>query len=70
MLYFLVSLCSFPALPVIRAFYGSELFKTQSGNGNHRCTIFDDLTGWLIFSFVLSLMGQQGRSQVYGLQSG
>ena len=49
------------ALPVItRILMDLNLFKTKVGMVIIAAAIFDDLTGWLIFSFVLSLMGQQG----------
>jgi Kef-type K+ transport system membrane component KefB len=50
------------ALPVItRILMDLNLFKTKVGMIIVAAAIFDDLTGWLIFSFVLSLMGQQGE---------
>lgn len=49
------------ALPVItRILMDLNLFKTKVGMVIIAAAIFDDLTGWLIFSFVLSLMGQEG----------
>lgn len=49
------------ALPVItRILMDLNLFKTKIGMVIIAAAIFDDLTGWLIFSFVLSLMGQEG----------
>ena len=50
------------ALPVsTRILMDLNLFKTKVGMVIIAAAIFDDLTGWLIFSFVLSLMGQQGE---------
>jgi Kef-type K+ transport system membrane component KefB len=49
------------ALPVItRILMDLNLFKTKVGMVIIAAAIFDDLTGWLIFSFVLSLLGQEG----------
>ncbi|MES2396063.1 MAG: cation:proton antiporter [Bacteroidota bacterium] len=50
------------ALPVItRILMDLNLFKTKVGMVIIAAAIFDDLTGWIMFSFVLSLMGQQGE---------
>ncbi len=50
------------ALPVItRILMDLNLFKTKIGMVIIAAAIFDDLVGWLIFSFVLSMMGQQGE---------
>jgi Kef-type K+ transport system membrane component KefB len=50
------------ALPVItRILMDLGLFKTKVGMIIIAAAIFDDLTGWILFSFVLSLMGQQGE---------
>jgi Kef-type K+ transport system membrane component KefB len=50
------------ALPVItRILMDLNLFKTKIGMVIIAAAIFDDLTGWLIFSFVLSMMGQEGE---------
>jgi len=50
------------ALPVItRILMDLNLFKTKVGMVIIAAAIFDDLTGWLIFSFVLSLIGQEGE---------
>ena len=50
------------ALPVVtRILMDLNLFKTKIGMIIMAAAIFDDLTGWLLFSFVLSLMGQQGE---------
>lgn len=49
------------ALPVItRILMELDLFKTKVGMVIISAAIFDDLLGWLLFSFVLSIMGQQG----------
>lgn len=50
------------ALPVItRILMDLNIFKTKIGMIIIAAAIFDDLTGWLVFSFVLSLMGQEGE---------
>jgi len=50
------------ALPVItRILMDLNLFKTKIGMIIIAAAIFDDLTGWIMFSFVLSLMGQPGE---------
>ncbi len=50
------------ALPVItRILMELNLFKTKVGMVIISAAIFDDLTGWLMFSFVLSIIGQQGE---------
>ncbi|MES2140424.1 MAG: cation:proton antiporter [Bacteroidota bacterium] len=50
------------ALPVItRILMDLNLFKTKVGMVIIAAAIFDDLTGWIMFSLVLSLMGQQGE---------
>ncbi len=50
------------ALPVIiRIMMDLNLFKTKVGMVIIAAAIFDDLTGWIMFSFVLSLMGQEGE---------
>lgn len=50
------------ALPVItRILMDLNLFKTKVGMVIIAAAIFDDLTGWLTFSFILSLMGQEGE---------
>ncbi len=47
------------ALPVItRILMEMNLFKTKVGMIIISAAIFDDLTGWLLFSFVLSIIGQ------------
>ena len=49
------------ALPVItRILMEMDLFKTKVGMIIISAAIFDDLAGWLLFSFVLSIMGQNG----------
>jgi Kef-type K+ transport system membrane component KefB len=51
------------ALPVItRILMDLNLFKNKIGMIIIAAAIFDDLTGWLLFSFVLTLIGQQGES--------
>ncbi len=50
------------ALPVItRILMDLNLFKTKIGMVIIAAAIFVDLLGWIMFSFVLSLMGQQGE---------
>lgn len=59
------------ALPVItRILMDLNLFKTKIGMIIIAAAIFDDLTGWLIFSFVLSLMGQEGEITNIGFTIG
>ncbi len=51
------------ALPVItRILIDLNLFKTKVGTVIISAAIFDDLTGWLVFSLILSLLGQEGQS--------
>ncbi|MCC6690837.1 MAG: cation:proton antiporter, partial [Bacteroidia bacterium] len=48
------------ALPVItRILMDLNMFKTKVGMVIISAAIFSDLIGWLVFSFILSLMGQQ-----------
>lgn len=50
------------ALPVItRILMDLNLFKTKVGMVIIAAAIFVDLIGWIMFSFVLSLMGHQGE---------
>jgi Kef-type K+ transport system membrane component KefB len=50
------------ALPVItRILMDLNIFKTKVGMIIIAAAIFDDLFGWLLFSFVLSLMGHEGE---------
>lgn len=50
------------ALPVItRILMDLNIFKTKVGMIIIAAAIFDDLTGWLIFSLILSMMGQEGE---------
>ncbi len=50
------------AIPVIaRILMDLNLYKTQVGMTIMAAAIFDDLTGWLMFSLVLSMMGQEGE---------
>lgn len=59
------------ALPVItRILMDLNLFKTKVGMIIIAAAIFDDLTGWIIFSFVLSLMGQEGEITNIGFTIG
>lgn len=52
------------ALPVItRILMDLNIFKTKIGMIIIAAAIFDDLTGWLIFSLILSMLGQQGEVQ-------
>lgn len=51
------------ALPVItRILIDLNLFKTKVGTVIISAAIFDDLTGWLVFSLILSLLGQEGQA--------
>lgn len=59
------------ALPVItRILMDLNLFKTKIGMIIIAAAIFDDLTGWILFSFVLSLMGQEGEISSIGFTIG
>lgn len=59
------------ALPVItRILMDLNLFKTKIGMIIIAAAIFDDLTGWILFSFVLSLMGQEGEISNIGFTIG
>lgn len=59
------------ALPVItRILMDLNLFKTKVGMVIIAAAIFDDLTGWILFSFVLSLMGQEGEITSIGFTIG
>lgn len=59
------------ALPVItRILMDLNLFKTKLGMIVIAAAIFDDLTGWILFSFVLSLMGQEGEISNIGFTIG
>jgi len=50
------------AIPVIaKILMDLNIYKTRVGQIIIAAAIFDDLTGWLLFSFVLSLMGQEGE---------
>jgi Kef-type K+ transport system membrane component KefB len=52
---------SISALPVItRILMDLNIFKTEVGMMVMAAAIFDDLTGWLAFSVVLSMVGQEG----------
>jgi Kef-type K+ transport system membrane component KefB len=53
---------SISALPVItRILMDLNIFKTEVGMLVMAAAIFDDLTGWLAFSVVLSMIGQEGE---------
>lgn len=53
---------SISALPVItRILMDLNLFKTKVGMVVISAAIFDDLTGWLVFSLILSMMGHEGE---------
>ena len=53
---------SISALPVItRILMDLNIFKTNVGMVVIAAAIFDDLTGWLTFSLVLSMIGQEGE---------
>ena len=59
------------ALPVItRILMDLNLFKTKIGMIIIAAAIFDDLTGWILFSFVLSLLGQEGEITSIGFTIG
>ncbi len=53
---------SISALPVItRILMDLNIYKTEVGMLVMAAAIFDDLTGWLAFSVVLSMLGQEGE---------
>lgn len=55
------------ALPVItRILMEMDLFKTKVGMIIISAAVFDDLTGWLLFSFVLSIMGEHSEVNSIG----
>ncbi len=59
------------ALPVIsRILMDLNLFKTKVGMIVIAAAIFDDLIGWILFSFVLGLMGQEGEIKSIGFTIG
>jgi Kef-type K+ transport system membrane component KefB len=50
------------AIPVIaKILLDLNLYKTKVGQIIMASAIFDDLTGWLMFSLILSLMGKEGE---------
>ncbi|HEY6161338.1 MAG TPA: cation:proton antiporter [Bacteroidia bacterium] len=50
------------AIPVIvKILMDLNIYKTRVGQIVMAAAIFDDLTGWLLFSLILSLMGKQGE---------
>ncbi len=50
------------AIPVIaKILMDLNIYKTKVGQIIIASAIFNDLTGWLLFSFVLSLMGKEGE---------
>src|SRR5688572_24226049 len=50
------------AIPVIaKILMDLNIYKTRVGQIVIASAIFDDLTGWLLFSLVLSLMGKEGE---------
>jgi Kef-type K+ transport system membrane component KefB len=58
---FLGTAMSISALPVIaRILLDLKMFKTEIGMVIIAAAIFNDLAGWLIFSFILSIAGQGG----------
>jgi len=60
---FLGTAMSISALPVIaRILLDMRLFKTKVGMVIISSAIFNDLVGWLFFSFILSLAGKNGGS--------
>ncbi len=64
---FLGTALSISALPVIsRILMDLGIFKTKVGMVIIASAIFDDLLGWLIFSAILSILGQHGDSMGLG----
>src|ERR1035437_213590 len=50
------------AIPVIaKILLDLNLYKTRVGQIIMAAAIFDDLTGWLMFSLILSMMGKEGE---------
>lgn len=50
------------AIPVIaKTLLDLNLYKTRVGQIIMAAAVFDDLIGWLMFSFILSLIGRQGE---------
>jgi Kef-type K+ transport system membrane component KefB len=50
------------AIPVIaKILLDLNLYKTRVGQIIMASAIFDDLTGWLMFSLILSMMGKEGE---------
>ncbi len=60
-LFFGIAMAVSALLVITRILMDLNLFKTKVGMVIIAAAIFDDLTGWILFSFVLSLMGQQGE---------
>ena len=63
---FLGTALSISALPVIaRILLDMNMLRTKIGMVIIAAAIFNDITGWLVFSFILSLVGQgQGKSAI------
>ena len=65
---FLGTAMSISALPVIaRILLDMKLLKTEIGMVIIAAAIFNDVVGWLIFSFILSMVGQGGEGTGIGL---
>jgi len=59
------------AIPVIaKILMDLNIYKTKVGMTVIAAAIFDDLTGWLLFSFILSLMGKEGEITSVGYSVG
>jgi Kef-type K+ transport system membrane component KefB len=64
---FLGTAMAISALPVIaRILLDLKLFKTEVGMVIITAAIFNDVAGWLIFSFILSMVGRDGGSGEVG----
>lgn len=64
---FLGTAMAISALPVIaRILLDLKLFKSEVGMVIIAAAIFNDVAGWLVFSFILSMVGQNGDSGAVG----
>jgi Kef-type K+ transport system membrane component KefB len=67
---FLGTAMAISALPVIaRILLDMKLLKTEIGTVIIAAAVFNDIVGWIVFSFILSLVGQQngGGSVVHSI---
>jgi Kef-type K+ transport system membrane component KefB/mannitol/fructose-specific phosphotransferase system IIA component (Ntr-type) len=59
---------SITALPVVaRTLMDLNIFKTQMGSLIIASAMFNDLIGWLIFSIILAMMGEQSHNLNFGV---